>query len=219
MSTEKQHSEQHEELLKKQALEQQEVKEVLVFIQKYAKPASIAIVVICVLILANRFTQSKRLQKEAKADAALMMARSPEDLQAVYENYGSTPTAPLALMELAKSKFNGGQIDAAEELYSTFIKKFSSHTMTAQAELNLIHCQEAKGQHAEAQNRYAEFSQSHKDNLLLSALSLIGQARCMETLQKYSEAKIVYEDIIVSYPDSSWAQIAEENLKILASKN
>jgi hypothetical protein len=53
MSSEKKHTPQHEELLKRQALEQQEVKEVLVFIRKSATPATFALVVICVIVLAD----------------------------------------------------------------------------------------------------------------------------------------------------------------------
>ena len=51
MSSNKQHSPQHEDLLKKQSLEQQEVKEVLNFIKKYAKPAAIVVITVCALFL------------------------------------------------------------------------------------------------------------------------------------------------------------------------
>ena len=83
MSSEKQHTPQHEELLKRQALEQQEVKEVLVFIRKYAKPAIIALVVICVIVLADKALKAQRHKKEVAADSALMQAKNPADLQAI----------------------------------------------------------------------------------------------------------------------------------------
>ncbi|RKX45930.1 MAG: hypothetical protein DRP64_03950, partial [Verrucomicrobia bacterium] len=96
------HSPQHQDVLKQQALEQQEVKEVLVFLQKYAKPAAIAIVVICVVVLADKFFKAQRHKKEAMADTALMHAQGTADLQSIVDDYASTPSGPLALMELAR---------------------------------------------------------------------------------------------------------------------
>jgi thymidine phosphorylase len=114
MSSEKEHSPQHEELLKQQALEQLEVKEVLVFLKKYTKPVSIALVTICVLVLVNGFFKSQRLGKEATADAALSNARSIDDLKVIVNDYASTPAAPIALMGIALQAFNTGQVDEAE---------------------------------------------------------------------------------------------------------
>lgn len=217
MSNEKQHSEQHEALLKKQALEQQEVKEVLVFFQKYTKPLSLALIVICGLIIANSLMKTQRQKKEAKADAAFMQAQTPEAFKAVYEDYKSTAAGPLALMSAAKASFNGGQHAEAEELYNTFVKSYPKHEMVLQAKLNMISCKEAKGQLSEAHLLYGEFAQKQKSSHL-APLALIGKARCLQTLEQYTEAKIVYEDIIVNYPESSWAQMAEGSLKSLAAK-
>ena len=89
-----QHSPQHEEVLRQQALEQKEVKEVLVFLRKYAKPAAIAIVVICAIVLVDKFLKAQRYKKEAAADTALMHAQSTENLQDIVNDYASTPAAP-----------------------------------------------------------------------------------------------------------------------------
>lgn len=211
------HSPMHEEVLKKQALEQQEVKEVLVFFRKYAKPAVIAVVAVCVFVLADKFLKAQRHKKEATADTALMEARNAEDLQAIVDDYASTPTGPLALMELARDKFNAGQFDEAEELYTRFTKKHSGHELAAQAELNLITCKEAKSQFGEAHLLYGEFAKKHADSFLAPSAKL-GQARCLEALNELNEAQIAYEDIIVNYPETSWSRIAEANLKTVLGK-
>lgn len=217
MSSDKEHSPQHEELLKKQSLEQQEVKEVLNFIKKYAKPAVTVVLVVCAFFLVNRYFKSSRIQKEAKADAALMQAYSASDYQAILDDYGSSPSAPLALMGLARQTFNAGQYDEADALYGTFLKKYDKHEMAAQAEFNQITCREAKGQLGEAHLLYGEFVMNHKDSYL-APLAMISQARCLESLSLLADAKQVYEDLVFTYPGSSWAQMAEANLTVVESK-
>jgi len=207
----------HEELLKQQQLEQQEVKEVLVFVQKYAKPVVIGILVICALVLANGFFKSQRLKKEARADSALLHAQGTADLQAIVDDYASTPTAPLAQMMLAREKFNEGSFDEAESLYLQFTKKHASHELALQAQLNLIACKESKGQKEEAQRLYGEFAKKHEGSYLVPP-AMIGQARCLEALGQFDKAQTVYEDIIGDFPDSAWSQTAEMNLDILKAK-
>ncbi|MEA2069104.1 MAG: tetratricopeptide repeat protein [Verrucomicrobiota bacterium] len=207
----------HEELLKHQALENAEVKEVLNVIQKYAKPVVVGIVVVCALFLSNNFFKGNRIKKEAKADAALMQAKTAADFQAILDDFGSTPSAPLAMMGLAQEKFNTGQLDEAENLYGEFAKKYGHHEMAAQAEFNQITCKEAKGELSEATILYGEFKNKHGDSHL-APVALLGKARCLEALDNYSEAKRLYEDIITFYPESGWSQIAESNLAVVESK-
>ncbi|MBT8041555.1 MAG: tetratricopeptide repeat protein, partial [Pontiella sp.] len=201
----------HEELLKHQALEQSEVKEVLGFFQKYAKPAATVIIVVCAFVLINNYFKSQRLKKTAKADAALLQAQTAADYQAVLDNYGSTPSAPLALMGLAQQKFNAGQVAEAEELYSRFRAKYGTHEMASQAELNQITCIEGKGEFSEAARLYDDFMNANPDSHL-APIALLGKARCLEATEQFDGARQVYEDILVNYSESAWAQIAESNL-------
>jgi TolA-binding protein len=214
----KQHSPQHEEVLKRQALEQSEVKEVLVFMRKYVKPAAIVVVAVCAFILVDRFFKAQRHKKEAAADMAFLEAQGASDLQEIVDEYGSTPTGPLALMELARTKFNDGLFDEAEQLYTRFTNKYADHELAAQARLNLVTCREAKGEFSEAHLLYGKFVQEHEGSFLVPS-AMLGQARCLEALDRLDEAQIAYEDIIVNYPESEWSRIAEVNLKtVLAEK-
>lgn len=210
-----QHSPQHEEQLKKQALEQSEVKEVLTFLLKYAKPAIIAIVAVCAFFLLNGFFRNNRVGKEIAADTALMQANSMEALQEIVDKYASTPTGPFALMSLARDKFQEGQIDEAEALYTHFTEKHGSHELAAQAELNLITCKETKGQLDEAQALYGKFGKSHETSFL-APVALMNQARCLEALDRLEEARIAYEDIGAKYP--VWARPADAKLNVLLGK-
>ena len=212
-----QHSPQHEEQLKKQVLEQQEVKEVLTFFSKYAKPAVIGVVAISVIFLTNALFRNNRLKKEAAADTALMQAGSVEELQIIVDKYASTPSEPFALMRLALEKFQDGQIEEAEGLYKRFIEKHGNHELAAQAKLNLITCKESKGQLNEAQALYGTFAKEHETSFLAPS-AMMSQARCLEALNQPEEARIVYEDIGAKYPNPTWARPAASKLKVLLGK-
>ena len=207
----------HAELLKQQKLKQQENVEVLAFIKKYAKPTLITVVSICLLILANGFFKSTRLKKENRADIALTHAKSDSDFETIVKDYASTPSAPVALMELARRKFNQNQIDEADALYAKFIKKYGSHKLVAQAKLNQISCKQAKGQFDVAQKEYDEFIKNNPDSYLIPS-AMLGKARCLEALNQLDQAQIVYEDIMANYANTSWAQAAQTTLMIMKKK-
>ena len=193
------------------------MKDVLVFIRKYTKPAALALVLVCGIVLADKFFKTQRYKKEAAADSALMLAQSPADLQAILDDYASTPSEPIALMGLAREKFNAGQIDEAEELYTQFTKKYAKHELALQAKLNLISCKEANGQLGDAYPLYGTFASEHADSYLAPS-AMLGKARCLEALGQLDEAQIAYEDIIVNFPEGTWSQIAEANLNVVLSK-
>lgn len=216
MSSEKQHSPQHEELLKKQALEQQEVKEVLVFLQKYTKPVAIAIGVVCAIVLVIKFNETQTQKKEAEASTALMNANTAGELQAIVDDYASTTARPVALMGLALKKFNAGQVDEAATLYNQFLKEHGAHELATQAELSLITCKESVSLE-EAQALYAKFAEEHADSYLAPA-AMLSRASCLEALGKLDDARVAYEDILANFPDSNSARTADANLKVVVGK-
>ncbi|MDF7826645.1 tetratricopeptide repeat protein [Pontiellaceae bacterium B12227] len=209
----------HQEAVKQRhnSLEQAEVKEVLNFINKYVKPAAIVVVIICGLFLTNSLLRLNREKKEAAADAKLLVAQSAADYQAILDDYGKTPSAPLAQLGLAQETFNDGKVTEAAALYGAFIKKYPKHEMVAQASYNQITCKEAMGQYPEAAAAYAQFKLDHEDSHL-APVALLGQARCLEAAKNLTGAKQVYEDIMAFFPDSGWAQMAEQNLSILNAR-
>jgi len=217
MSSNKQHSPQHQSVLKKQALEQQEVKEVLDFIRKYIVPTAVVVMVVCGIFLFDRYLKSSKVSREAKADAALMAAMSTADYEEIIDEYGSTASAPLALMRLAMTRFAAMEYDAAQELYSQFLQKYGKHEMALQAELNMITCRESKEEYSEAHQLYSAFLSKHKDSYL-APVAMMGQARCMEAMGNLAEAKRAYEDLVVGYPGSSWSNLAETRMMVIDSK-
>jgi len=217
MSNKHQHSPQHQDVLKKQALEQNEVKEVLDVIRKYAVPTTIVILAVCGFFLFDRYLKSSKASREAKASTALMNAMSADDYQDILDDYGSTSSAPLAMMQLAKARFSDGNYDAAQELYNQFLKKYGKHEMALEAELNAVTCREAKGEYSEAHLLYGDFASKHSDSYL-APVAMLGQARCLEAMGNDAEAKRAYEDLIVAYPGSSWSDLAQIRMSVIESK-
>lgn len=217
MSDKQPHSPKHTDVLKKQAMEQSEVKEVLNFLKKYGVPTLVAIIVICGIYLFDRSLKSSKAKKEATADTALLAARTPADFEEIVEDYGKTSSGPIALMSLGMARFSEGNYTAAQAHYSEFLKKYGDHDMALQAELNLITCQEELGGLSEAHLKYGEFAAAHPDSYL-APLARMGQARCLESMGSLEEARRAYEDLIVAYPGSSWANVAETRMKVISSK-
>ena len=52
----------------------------------------------------------------------------------------------------------------------------------------------------------------------LAPAALLGKARCLENLGFLDEAIMAYDDILVNYPEGSWAQTADANKKVILSK-
>lgn len=209
----------HAEAVKQRhdAMEQAEVKEVLNFIMKYVKPVAAVLIVVCVIVIGKSVLTNNRLKKEAAADKALMEARTVAEYQAVLDNYGNTPSAPMALMGMAQQKFNANATAEASELYKEFTKKYPKHEMAVQAEYNIIHCMEAERQYDAAAAAYGAFRENNQDSHL-APVALLSKARCLEALNKWAEAKQVYEDVLAFYEDTNWAQLAESNITIVDSK-
>jgi tetratricopeptide (TPR) repeat protein len=208
-----QHSPQHEEVLQKHALEQEEVHEVVVFFKKYSKPAAIAFTAICLVFVVSQVIKSQRIKKEILADAALMSAATPEALQAIIDDYPSTPSAPIALVQLAQIKFNSNKVDAAEKLYKEVLEKYKEHDVAIIAELGLIACREDKALFGEAQQLYSAFTENHK-NSYLAPVAFIGEARCLEALDQHKDAVIIYDNLIREYPRTSWSSLAKTYKKV-----
>jgi tetratricopeptide (TPR) repeat protein len=208
-----QHSPQHQEVLQKHALEQEEVHEVVAFFQKYSKPALVAFTAVCLIFVVSQVIKSQRIKKELTADAAFVQAASPEDLQAIIDDYPATPTAPFATIKLAQIKFNNGDVPAAEKLYQKAKDEYKQQDIALIAELGLITCKENKKQFAEAQKEYATFAKAHPESYLVP-MATFNQARCFEALNKYADAIRIYDSLIAASPKSIWAMIAENHKKM-----
>ena len=202
---------------RKGSLQDNEVKEVLDLIKKYAVPTAVVIVLVCGIFLFDRWLKSSKQTREVEADSALMNAIDAVDYQRIVDEYGSTSSAPIAMMNLAMTRYSEGDYEGAQQLYSDFLKKYPKHEMALQAELNVITCMESKGEYSEAHLLYSDFTAKHRDSYL-APMAMMGQARCLEGIGALDDARRTYEDLIVGYPGSSWADIADTRMTVLSKK-
>lgn len=202
------HSQQHQEL------EQHEVREVLNFLKRYGKLIGAGVLAAVVTVLVSRGIASHRARKAAEADQMLINARTPAELQAVVENYSSTPSAPAALLDLAKTLFNEGSTVQARENYELFLKKYGRHELRPAAEIGLAYCTEAEGDLNGAMEQFRAFVQKNEDSYL-KPMAELGTARCLEQLGRREEARIALEDFLAANPGSAWTTRAEDALQRL----
>lgn len=204
----------HEEQQKKKELEQHEVTQVLDFLKHYGKLIGAGLAAATVAILLSRAYATHKATKLAEAEAILINARTPQELSDVVDNYGSTPAAPVALLDLAKMLYNDGNIASAREHYERFLKKYKNNDLSPMAEFGLAYCTEADGNFSAAADEFAAFNEKYSGHFL-NASATLAQARCLEEADRIDEARIVLEDFLAANEDSSWAGTAEDALQQL----
>lgn len=155
-----------------------------------------------------------RINKRSKMETAsklLGAAKSAQDLEAVISRYPESPSAPLALLKIAKLYYNNESFDVAIQKYSEFKEKYPEHQMVLSADMGIAHCNEAKGFTERALWAYTSFLNEHPRHFLASQ-AILGKARCLELLGRPGEAKEIYEEFIARTPESEWAPLVEEKL-------
>jgi len=206
----------HDELEHKKALQEHEVKEVVGFLKRYGKMIGTGVLAAAVTVVAARVYANHKAAKLTEAEQRLMNAQTPQQLEEVVTKYSSTPTAPVALLDLAKTYFNLGETAQARAQYQRFLKKYSKHEMRPVAELGLIYCTEADGDFTGAAAQFAEFAKKHSSSYL-HPVAVLSIARCMEQAGQIAEARIVLEDFLAENGGTSWSGVAESSLKQLNS--
>jgi len=173
--------------------------------------------IVLAVIIGVTVYKAKKVESDRNAAQILTAARSDKDLQTIIGQHASTPYAPMAMLKLAKMRFDAGDYDGALKQYAEFKQKYPQHAMIDGAEVGRIYCLEAKGQIEDALKAFAAFASEHPTHFL-APQATFGQARCLEQLGQYAEAKAVYEDFMAAHPDSGWAPKAEEMLSLIVKK-
>lgn len=195
-------------------LEQHEVKEVLRFLTRYGKLIGAGILAAVVTVLISRGLAHHKAARMTEAEQMLMAAQTPQQLEDLVERYSSTPSAPVALLDLAKTTFNSGDAAQARAYYEQFLNQYKHHDMRPVAELGLAYCTEADGDFDAAAEQFAAFAKENEGSFL-QPMAVLSIARCMEQAGRVNEARIVLEDYLAGNPDSSWAGSVESALKFL----
>jgi len=208
------HAPKHDALRKKQALEAHEVQEVVGFLKRYGKLIGTGVLAAILTALGSRLYMNHKAEQMTAAEQMLMIAQTPQQLEEVVNKYSSTPTAPVALLDLAKTLFNDGETAQARAQYERFLKEYKHHEMRPVAELGLAYCTEADGDFTGATSQFAEFADKNSASYL-NPLAVLSIARCNEQSGQTDEARIVLEDFLAENGGTLWASLAESSLKEL----
>lgn len=209
------HTPQHNELQKKKALEQHEVREVLGFLNRYGKLIGIGLLAAAVAGIGSSGLAHHRASRRIQAEQRLTNAKTPAQLEEIIHQYSSTPTAPVALLSLAKIHFNNGEFVSARAQYERFLKKYKKHELRLVAELGLAYCTEADGDFDGASAQFSEFAKQNAQSYL-HAPAILSMARCMEQAGRTDQARIVLEDFLVENAGTAWVGMAEKSLQALS---
>ncbi|MBT3295082.1 MAG: tetratricopeptide repeat protein [Verrucomicrobia bacterium] len=178
---------------------------------------TIVLAVVAVAVAGTNMVKSRRQGRLADASAQLGAARSAQDLEAIVADYGSTPSAPLALLQLGKTAYDGGDFNGAMTHYETFAQRYRTHDLASVAEMGLIHCREARGELDQAEAAFKAFAAATPEHFM-AAQALLGQARCLEQLGRFDDARVVLEDLIAARADTAWGDRASEELETLEER-
>ena len=164
MSKDQQHSPQHKDVLKKQSLEQHEVKEVLNLFKKYAVPALVVIVAVCGIFLFDRYLKNAKATKEVKADTILMTATSRDLYEKFGKKYGKHVMAAQAELNAITCMEALGNTDQAAQQYSDFARKHKDSYLAPAAMMGQARCLESAGKLEAAKQVYEDLMVSYKDS-------------------------------------------------------
>jgi predicted negative regulator of RcsB-dependent stress response len=194
-----------------------ELEAVKAFWRERGTHITIVAAVIAVAVFGSNMVRSHKRRSIADASAQLAASRSTQDLEAIVADYGSTPSAPLALLQLAKASYDMGNFNGAMMHYESFVDSYAGHELASVAEVGLIHCREARGELQAAASEFKAFAEANSDDFLAPTAQL-GQARCVEQLGRFDDARIIYENMVADLGDSMWSDLAAEQLETLEDR-
>jgi tetratricopeptide (TPR) repeat protein len=133
------------------------------------------------------------------------------------ESYPTTPTAPFALSAAAKRHFDKGEYQKAYDAYDRLLKDYPGFEFGAGAAYGKNFCLEAMGEIEKALEGWDGYLVQHKTYFLTPSATL-AKARCLIHLQRFSDARTLYEDFIADNPGTSWSAQATDLLAKIANK-
>ena len=167
------------------------------------------VVIIVAVIIAAVISHSASVKE--KAEQALNQARSRDQLQAVYEEYPDTPSAPLALIQLGAVQYDGNEYVQALESYQLFLKSYRAHRLADFARMGIAYCRESEGKWDAAIQEYRNIENAYP-NSSLAAEAALNIGRCQARQGQIQIALISYRDVLERFPQSMYAALAREEL-------
>jgi predicted negative regulator of RcsB-dependent stress response len=194
-----------------------EIEKLKLFWDTYGTRITVVAAIVAIAVAGSNWMRSRRAQGVADASAQLSAARTVADLEAIVADYGSTPSAPLAMLQMAKAAYDGGDYNGAMTQYESFRDRYPKHAWVSVAEVGIVQCREARGEMEAAEAAFEEFAVAHPDHFLATQ-ALLGQARCLEQLGRFDDSRVVLENVVATRGDTAWGDHAGQLLETLEDR-
>jgi len=199
----------------RRAREEQE--EAMATVKEYSKLAVIAVAGVLVVTVGLGYVKNQKTTVRANAARLFSEAETAEQLQEVVDTYGKTPSAPFALSASAKRHFDKGEYQKAYDAYDRMLRDYPEFEFAAGAVYGKNFCLEAMGEVEKAIEGWDGYLAVH-EKYFLTPSAILAKARCLVHLQRYRDARTVYEDFIADNPGTSWSAQAQDLLAKIANK-
>lgn len=204
----------HSEPSKKKHTMPAEVVSLMSWLREYGVSAGIGIAVALALALGILLYRQQQARTARQAAEILTSAQSADELQQVVDQYGKTPSAPLALVAMAGERFHEGRYDVAMAQYQQFLTSYPDHRLVPAAQLGQAYCREALELWEPALEGYRTFAKDHADHLL-APMAKFGEARVLAQMGQPQEAEAIYKAYLDGAEDAPWRAQAQTALLYL----
>ncbi len=173
-----------------------------------------------------RYTNKKAQEAYNQAYSILLKSLHPdaspeewkkaeEGFKRVFEDYGLSKVAPLALPEAAMAAYLQGRYDEAIKLYKKFLGEMGQETLyQTLTRLAMATCFEAKGDPASAKEVLQEVLNGPDGPF--KALAHLSLARVYSSTTEEDKAKKSLEQFLKQLPDSPFVPVAKAMLQKLS---
>lgn len=195
---------------------------VTTFVQENTKLVTLSILGLILVVLISTVSLRYRADKQTKALDMLAEASSAEqsnnismamDLyRKVTKNYSGTLSAGRAYIALGNILFEQGEYLKAISTYQTYIKDYGGDSIVEYNAVNGINaCKENLGKYLEAARGYKGYADKNPDSAFAPRV-LLDAARCFSLAGKNEEAKAALQKVLDTYPKSTLASKARDEL-------
>jgi TolA-binding protein len=148
------------------------------------------------------------------ATDAARQAKARQMFEGVRDSYRFTDAADVASLYLAEIDASTGNLAAARQLWSGFVKKHGDHVLAVQARIDLMELDRGQGKGQQVAQQLREML-DQTDAPLPQDVILAQLATTLELLHRDQEAVQTYQRLIDEFPQSPYRATAQQKITAL----
>ena len=195
-------------------------------IDKHKKTIIAAAALVIVCVAGGYYWSNKQVGDLVEAGKVFAPAQSAmldnryEDAIPMYERvideFGGTPLALEATIELANAYFQTGDFESARSHYESYLDEYDDEDAIYQltARTGLAACDEEEENYEAAARQYLALADEDPDGYLAPGL-LLDAARCFKAAEQKDRARALYDRVVETYEATPYARDAQIALTTL----